>query len=53
MQTRQKTFRIFGIPVWSITETVAEPFDKEAVYAELSERFAKEMQAALLRMRGA
>lgn len=53
MQTRQRVFRIFGIPVWSMTETVAEPFDKEAVYIELSERFAKEMKDALSRMRGA
>jgi len=36
------TYRIFGIPVWSVTVTAPE-LDKEALYKEFADRFGKEM----------
>ena len=49
--TETVTYRIFGIPVWSVTRTVPAPppaqVDEEELYKRFAERFGSEMTAAL------
>lgn len=39
------TYRLFGIPIWSVVQTV----DEEAIYKRMSDRFKAEMEDALRR----
>lgn len=43
-------YRLFGIPVWSITTRVSVT-EEDEVYRRLSERFIAEMQDSLNRAR--
>lgn len=47
MQTTTKTFKIFGLTIWSYTVTTS--VDEDAMYTSMSERFKAEMEAALAR----
>lgn len=49
MSTTTKTFKLFGITLWSYT--VVTQIDEEAIYLRLSERFSKEMSDALARVK--
>lgn len=49
MQTTTKTYKIFGITVFSFTVTAN--VDEEAVYTRMSDRFKAEMEAALVKAR--
>lgn len=39
------TYRLFGIPIWSITRDT----DEDALYSRMSDRFAKELDKAVAR----
>lgn len=43
MVTYQLVYKLFGIPVWSVTKVV----DEEALYNKLADRFGAEMKSAL------
>lgn len=43
-------YRLFGIPVWSVTRTVTVD-ERETMYHEFAERFAREMNDALIAQR--
>lgn len=42
MITYQIVYRLFGIPVWSVTKVV----DEQALYDKLADRFRDEMKQA-------
>jgi len=47
LNTVTKTFRLFGLTLWSYTITTQ--IDEEAVYQKLSARFVTEMEDAMKR----